>query len=75
MASETATDGMSTANALASTSSLRRIGVPSTGSVRALLALADHRIGGEHGRHQRRDAQHVQQLMPVAELDRLGSYM
>ena len=33
---------------------------------RALLTLADHRVGGDHCRHDRRDAQHVQQRMPRA---------
>ena len=33
---------------------------------RALLALADDRVGGERRGHERRDGQHVQQLMLVA---------
>ena len=36
----------------------------------ALLALADHRVGGDHCRHDRRDAQQVQQGMPVPECAR-----
>ena len=39
----------------------------STGSRRALLALADHRVGGDDRRHERRDAEHVQQQMLVRE--------
>jgi hypothetical protein len=35
---------------------------------RALLALADHREGGDGGGHQRRDGQQVEQLMTVCEL-------
>ena len=38
---------------------------------RALLALADHGVGGERCGHERRDGEHVQQLMLVGETVRM----